>query len=134
VPDIILSIWYTVENRRFTMSDMEYHTGKIRKLPRFNETEEEWAKRICDDHGWEDKYDQGWIETLREEGYDEDIIVVNINGNYEIWELVEHTDFDQDDMFQAKKNEDDTISFTMSFYNGGTCLSEMLEEAVKRAK
>jgi hypothetical protein len=32
------------------------------------------------------------------------------------------------------KNEDGTISFIGQFYNGGTCLDEMLEEALDEMK
>jgi hypothetical protein len=31
-------------------------------------------------------------------------------------------------------NEDGTITFFMEFYNGGTCLSEMIEEGLERLK
>jgi hypothetical protein len=114
------------------MSEMEYHTGRIERIPQRNETEEELAERICKEYGIEDKYDDGWIEALRDEGYNHGIEVLNVDGDYQIWKLVEHTQFEDGYMFEAEKEADDSVSFIFSFYNGGTCLSEMLEEAVKK--
>jgi hypothetical protein len=31
-----------------------------------------------------------------------------------------------------QKNEDGTITFVMQFYNGGTCLSECIEEELEK--
>ena len=39
-----------------------------------------------------------------------------------------------DDICEAHKNEDGTIDYAVQFYNGGTCLSEMLENALKKLK
>jgi hypothetical protein len=39
------------------------------------------------------------------------------------------SEIDADDgIYQLTPNEDGTLSFTMRFYNGGTCLSECIEE------
>jgi hypothetical protein len=50
-----------------------------------------------------------------------------VNG--EIWEAFDHIELDaDDDIYQLTLNEDGTLSFTMRFYNGGTHLSECIEE------
>lgn len=117
------------------MSEMEYHTGRIKILyPLDGQLPQDLARGLCKYNGYEDKHNQGWIETLRDEGYDDGYIVLDIEGNYEIWKLIEHKSFDDGTMFQVEKEADGSISFCMSFYNGGTCLSEMLEEVVKESK
>ena len=37
----------------------------------------------------------------------------------------------EDDIFKFWKNDDGSISFVAEFYNGGTCLSEIIEEGIK---
>ena len=37
----------------------------------------------------------------------------------------------EDSFFDATRNEDGTISFQVQYYNGGCCLSEAVEEAIK---
>ena len=52
----------------------------------------------------------------------------------EIWEAIEHQELEDDDIYQLTPNSDGTISFTMRFYNGGTCLSECIEEGLEQLK
>jgi hypothetical protein len=45
---------------------------------------------------------------------------------------MEHKELDgEDDINNLTENEDGTISFVTRFYNGGTCLTEMLEDGLK---
>ena len=55
--------------------------------------------------------------------------------NGEIWEAFDHTELDaDDDIYQLTLNEDGTLSFVMRFYNGGTNLSECIEEEILKLK
>jgi uncharacterized protein with von Willebrand factor type A (vWA) domain len=38
------------------------------------------------------------------------------------------------DLYEMEPNTDGTVSFTMRFYNGGTCLSECIEEGLEKLK
>ena len=60
------------------------------------------------------------------------------NNNYDVkyvvhkdklFQITEHKDFGDDLYVQ---NLSDNGEFTMLFYNGGTCFSEMLEESIKK--
>jgi hypothetical protein len=53
----------------------------------------------------------------------------------EIWEAFDHVKLDgDDDIYQITQNEDGTLSFIMRFYNGGTCLTECIEEEIIELK
>lgn len=51
-----------------------------------------------------------------------------------IFDFVEHKYHDSLDVSTFTKLEDGSYSFTMSFYNGGTCLPEMLSDAFRKAR
>ncbi len=107
------------------MSDYESHSGKIRKVfPQVNENFEQLCKRLWVENGQkEDDYDK---EQLFDEFYEKYLKI-----NNEIWEVVEHEDLDDEDMFcRLSRNSDGTVSFHTRYYNGGTCMSEMIEEAL----
>jgi hypothetical protein len=111
------------------MSDYEAHTGKIRKLePLEGETYEQQCKRLYFEKGGKGEYYEG---ALFDEFYD-DFIRVNKNVLYEVFD---HEEKDYDDMFcDLTDNGDGTYSFTTRFYNGGTCMSEMVEHELKKIK
>lgn len=113
------------------MSQTETHFGKLRKVV-FNEgqTLEDWCEAKCKELDVNEisSYNKTWYEELREEGYEKYFFVKG-----EIWEAIEHQEFDDsDDINILTENEDGTLSFVQQFYNGGTCLSECLEEAIER--
>lgn len=116
------------------MSNMESHVGKLRKVQR-NEGQsvEDWCREKCEDNGvpsmLPELYDS-WKETLL---YHLDFYEKFFFVNDEIWEVYEHREFDDDDdIYEITPNPDGTISFTMRFYNGGTCLSECIEEGLEQ--
>lgn len=47
-----------------------------------------------------------------------------------VWEFVTLEEYDDPSFCQVERNPDNTVSFTTSFYNGGTGLDEMLSEAL----
>lgn len=46
--------------------------------------------------------------------------------------LIEHEEDEYADIIKTWKNEDGTISFVAEFYNGGTCLVEVLDDSLKK--
>lgn len=114
------------------MSEMEAHVGKLRKVQR-NEgySIEDWCREKCQDAGiptMPEHYDS-WQETLK---YHLDLYETYFFANDEIWEVFDHTALDDDDIYEMTPNSDGTISFTMRFYNGGTCLGECIEDGLER--
>lgn len=117
------------------MSQTESHIGKLRKVE-LNEgySVEDWCREKCQDNGVPNMLPElynSWKETLL---YHLDFYEKYFFVNDEIWEAVEHKEFDDDDMYEMESNSDGTVSFTMQFYNGGTCLSECIEEGLEKLK
>lgn len=110
------------------MSDYETHYGKIKKV----ETDlscEEFAKQEFIKLTGKDIISIGYntfIEALRE--YDSEYFFIN-SKIYKI----ENNNLDGDsDIFEYKELEDNSIEYTLRFYNGGTCLSEQIGEILDR--
>jgi len=109
------------------MSETENHKGKLRIVPLLDgESLEEQCERICilNSCRFDQRYHNTWVDCLIDEAYSEFIIVNNI-----LFEIYDHKRFD-DYSFEVTEDPDGTYSFVGSFYNGGTCLSEMLEDGL----
>ena len=110
------------------MSNYEHHVGKI-KLVDENFTKEKLEKILSED----DIDEENTLEEL--EGRETYSIY---NNNYDVkyivhkdklFQITEHKEFRDDIYIQSLS---DSGEFTMLFYNGGTCFSEMLEESIKK--
>ena len=111
------------------MSEQETIKGKIRRI--FVGTKEEmemFAQDLCEKNGYyyEETYFETYVECLEEEGYREYIITDN-----DIYEVVETKNFEYNDTFDASENPDGTISFVLSYYNGGCSFGEAIGKALK---
>ena len=113
------------------MSQTETHVGRLRKIFfEDNEVLERWCEAKCKEEGITklSTYNQNWYEELRGESGKKYFF-----ANNEIWEAFEHNEFEEgDDIDFITENEDGTLTFVQQFYNGGTCLSECLENAIER--
>lgn len=114
------------------MSDTELHFGKLRKVNLQNKTIEEWCKNKLYEIGItefdEDRY-SCWHEAfINESTFDNKFFFVN---DTTVWEAFEHTKQEHDYINYLHTNNDGTVSFVMAFYNGGTCLSECIEDSLK---
>lgn len=108
------------------MSQTEAHIGKLKKVEGAAATEE-WFKLKCIEQGQTElpSY-QNWKELFLDINHYKYFVV-----GEEVWEAVEHKELDcDDDINYFVKNEDETITFVAQFYNGGTCLEEVLEDEV----
>ena len=114
------------------MSEMEYHSGKLRKIPmKMDDSLEQQCRRIIleldpdlDLAYVSERYNS--FEELMRDDYCQEYLV--LNGR--VYEILEHSQSD-DDTFDVWQDENDIINFVGSFYNGGTCLNEMLEDSLK---
>ena len=110
------------------MSDYESHYGKIKKV----ETDlscEEFAKQEFIRLTGKDtlpKYCDNFIEALRDES--EEFYFVNSN----VYKIEDNNLRDDSDILQYKELEDNSIEYTLRFYNGGTCLSEQIETIINK--
>ena len=111
------------------MSHTETHFGKLRKVE-LNCSIEEWCKQKCSEQGILEipSYFNSWKETFEDYlGYRKYFFLKS-----EVWEAVEHMEEDDGDIDIMVPNEDGTVTFVFQFYNGGTCLSEMVKNGLKR--
>lgn len=114
------------------MSYTELHIGKIKKVDLNGLTVEEWCKNECEKHNitldkWNDTYKDALFS------YQDPIKVVDVNGI--LWEIEDNEREEGDNNISVlTPNSDGTHNYVMQFYNGGTCLSEMLEDAIKDIK
>ena len=110
------------------MSDYETHYGKIKKVVT-DLSSEDFAKQEFIRLTGKDtlpSYCNNFIEALSVESEEFYFIDSDI---YKI----ENNELDSDsDIFQYKELEDNSIEYNLRFYNGGTCLSEQIEEIIAR--
>lgn len=112
------------------MSEVVRHIGKVRKADLQGLNTEEWCKKKCEELGVEkgSSYDT-YEEAMLDEPYPAK--VVKVNG--EFWEVLEdRQEEDYEDLAIMLPDNDGTFNYILQFYNGGTCLSEMLEEEIKK--
>lgn len=114
------------------MSEMERHIGKIKKVDLNNYTVEGWCEQKCKALGIElGTYYKTYKEALLSDPYPS--VMVEVNGN--LWEVIEDKEEDDtSDISILTPNTDGSYNYIMQFYNGGTCLSEMLEDGIKNIK
>lgn len=120
------------------MSYTERHIGKLVEVDfdRNGTTPEQFYKMLCEYHNYISltvtKYRnpytyKSWEDLYWNELWDEDNLY---KADGKLYKLVEHVET-EDDIFKFWKNADGSISFVVEFYNGGTCLREMIEEGVQ---
>lgn len=114
------------------MSDYEARTGKIKRcLPLEGETYEQQCKRLWIEAGKsEDSYDEdGLYYYLDSKKY----MKMVVNKIPQIWELLEQNKIDTEDSYcHITENSDGTYNFSTHYYNGGTCMEEMIEDELCR--
>lgn len=111
------------------MSDYESHIGKLRKVDLKGKTKEQFFEDKCllesiDNDGY-DSWEEAWKSET-------DDYYAYFAGKEDVWEVFDHVQPDSFDGFHITDNKDGTYSFTTTFYNGGTCLSEIIEEEIAK--
>ena len=118
------------------------HSGKLKKIDLGEKSLEDFSKEICESNGimkispFNSNKKLPWLSTM----IDYTSSVTNEKYFYHkdtLYELVDHLEWDDEDYFmKLSKNPDGTIGFFGQFYNDifgqGTCLEEMLEEALDK--
>lgn len=111
------------------MSQTEFHSGKIKKVE--TDDVESFCKEKCNQVGITElsSYNDSWLAQLRWDNKINDQYIV-LHGD--LYMILEHYENDDPEYFcNVTNNDDGTINFITSFYNGGTCLEEMLEDEIK---
>ena len=113
------------------MSEQEAHAGKLKLV--FTGTKEQIeefckSKIKCSFGFLDDDYDS-YTEMFEDEYYRKFVII-----NNSIYEIIEDTCLDYNEIFESSLNEDGTINYICSYYNGGCSFSEALEECLNNLK
>jgi hypothetical protein len=99
--------------------------GKIELIKKLeNETLEEQCKRMLNVGDELESYYDSWEDAFKD-CYEGDYIVHNSN----IYKVLEDKTC-YEDMFEAKENSDGTISYLVSYHNGGCGFSEAIRESL----
>lgn len=106
------------------MSEMEGRKGIIRK---YQGDSEAYAEEICNAKGEnKDGYDS-FVECLCDWDYKNHICI-----NNDLYLIIEDSYFSsEDDYCNIIHLSNGDISYKAQFYNGGTCLNEVLDENIK---
>lgn len=121
------------------MSYSEIHYGKLKPIDKISLQElQDWVEtkpnlEIEDfEEKMEDEMDYFEIRDKTKK-YKEPFYIKYIWNKGTLYEMVEHSgELESDDLDLTTENSDNTISFTYSFYNGGTCFSELLEDGLNK--
>jgi len=115
------------------MSDYERHKGTIKRVHTDLTPKEFVLKLVTDEdikvpsyYNLEDEEDFKEFSSyeLLDYGY--------IVHNNEVFIINNTRCSDEDDIFEYKLRDSDTISYHFRFYNGGTCLNEMLDKVLEK--
>jgi len=115
------------------MSQTEFHTGRLYPV-RLTGTLEETCRAIATRHNIE--LGEDWQEDFRENFNEYEYKRERVTEEYfihgeKLYRVIEHEESDDEEYFmKLSRNENGSLSFIGQFYNGGTCFSEMLEEAL----
>lgn len=108
------------------MSEQQTQRGKFKKIDLQGKTIEKWCEEQCIDQGKTKKWeDETWKEFFFDMYWDKYFI---ING--EIYQILKVEDVDNCYYVQIDKQDDDTYQFYATYYDGGTCLTECLEDGL----
>lgn len=104
------------------MSEQETVTGTIKLIAKKTDVEKV-SKGILKEKGLLTSYCDSFVNALTEKCYEEFVVIKD-----DLYK-VESNNLDPDGFFEISKVKNGEYNFVASFYNGGTCLPELLEEA-----
>jgi len=120
------------------MSRVETHFGKIKILARGNKAVLDYIER----NGLEDKIKEcGWCDEIDFDVEDKNYIVLHKDAKYGIdaehilCEFIVHKEFGEgEDIDIMNQTGPEEFEFFAQFYNGGTCLEEVLSDELAKVE
>lgn len=106
------------------MSNTEYHKGTLKKCFDGEMSFEDGIIIL------KEEYNLKHYDFNIEDKYIDSAVLHFINNTW--YKVVNHKCFEPDYIDEFEINLDGEIEFMVGFYNGGTCLSEMLEQGISR--
>ena len=119
------------------MSRTEFHTGKLYPV-KIETSLEETCRSIATRHGVE--LGEDWQDDFRENFNEYEYQHKRVTEEYfihgeKLYRVIDHAESEDEEYFmRLSRNADGSLHFIGQFYNGGTCFSEMLEEALDELK
>lgn len=119
------------------MSRTEFHTGRLYPV-KIETSLEETCKSIA--ARFDVELSEDWQEDFMDAFDEYTTKIISRPEEYfihgeKLYRVIDHIDSEDDECFmKLNRNSDGSISFMGQFYNGGTCFSEMLEEALDELK
>ena len=112
------------------MSEMEFHFGKLKKVDLNGKTIEEFCEEKCKKNNYTlSRWENNYTELLLSIEHGKYHLVDN-----ELYEIISDNYSDDPYISHLTKNADGTFDYIFSFYNGGTCFSEMVKDAITEFK
>lgn len=111
------------------MSEVERHIGKLKKVDLNGKSIDEWYKSKCKELGI---LTIPFYETYKSTYCDKVYPLCPVEVDGKLFEIMEDQEVENYvDISILDENPDGTFRYVMQFYNGGTCLTERLEDALK---
>ena len=106
------------------MSEQQIRKGIFKEIDLQGKSIEDWCKEYCLEHNMTNKFeDESWEEYLFDARWEEFFIVKN-----RLFQIIKNKGVNYRYYTQIDKLEDNTYSFYSTYYDGGTCLTERLED------
>lgn len=103
------------------MSYTELHVGTLTEVDLGDLTLEQFCEKVCKDRNIKPFNNDDWVDAFEFACYD---FIIHKGKVYHL----EDIKFDDEYVDNFVKNPDGSFFYVARFYNGGTCLSEILEE------
>ena len=119
------------------MSRTEFHTGRLYPV-KIETSLEETCRTIA--ARFEVELSEDWQEDFMDAFDEYTTKIISRPEEYfihgeKLYRIIDHVDSEDEACFmKLNRNSDGSISFIGQFHNGGTCFSEMLEEALDELK
>ena len=119
------------------MSRTEFHTGKLYPVKIDKSLEETCriiAKRFDVELGedWQEDFMDSFDEYSNKRNSQKEEYFIH---GEKLYRVIDHAESEDSEYFMnVTRNSDGSLQFMGQFYNGGTCFSEMLEEALDKLK
>jgi len=108
------------------MSETEVHMGKLMPINLSGDLEQR-AEKACQMFGYrKEDWHSSWVECIYESSYME--IIIHNDVIYRIHDK----ELDEFGFEEATRNEDGTVDYFLSYYNGGASFDEALKSALDK--
>ena len=109
------------------MSEQQTQRGKFKEIDLKGKTIEEYCEEYCTSRGKVKSHYETWREFFFDMYWDKFFVV-----NDRLFQIIAVEKLDSVKYTQIDKEENGVYSFYSTFYDGGTCLTECLEDKLER--